>query len=160
MSDPYKSYVEVANRKIGYGHPTFVVAEIGINHNGSLDTACQMISEAHAAGAEAVKFQKRTIDAVYTEEELARERKSPFGDTNRALKEGLEFGLEELDHVLALLDPAFVMGGLEVLADLHRTGHAEVGLDEGGFELFQQVRVELPSAQQTPQRIRELLPRP
>ena len=50
----------IGERPVGDGHPCFVVAEIGINHNGSLDIARQLIDAAHAAGCDAVKFQKRT----------------------------------------------------------------------------------------------------
>lgn len=71
-----------------------VIAEIGINHNGSLDLAKKLIDKAKEAGADAVKFQKRTIEAVYTPEELAQPRESPFGTTNGDLKRALEFGLE------------------------------------------------------------------
>jgi len=69
----------------------YIIAELGINHQGSLTIAKQLIDAAKEAGADAVKFQKRTIEAVYTPEELARPRESVFGTTNRALKEGLEF---------------------------------------------------------------------
>jgi N-acetylneuraminate synthase len=69
-----------------------VIAEIGINHNGSLDAAKRLIEIAKGAGCSAVKFQKRTIEVVYTVEELARPRESPFGETNGDLKRGLEFG--------------------------------------------------------------------
>jgi len=68
-----------------------IVAEIGINHNGDIDIAKKMIDVAANAGCDAVKFQKRTIDLVYTEEELDKLRESPWGYTNRAQKEGLEF---------------------------------------------------------------------
>jgi len=57
--------VRIAEREIGPDHPTFVVAEIGINHNGSLETAKQLIDAAVAAGCNAVKFQKRSIEVVY-----------------------------------------------------------------------------------------------
>ncbi len=77
----------------------FVVAEIGINHNGDLDVAKQLISAAHAAGCDAVKFQKRDIDRVYTPEMLAQPRQSPWGTTQRAQKEGLEFGAAEYDEI-------------------------------------------------------------
>ena len=86
--------VEIADRRVGPEEPCFVVAEIGINHNGDLDNARKLISAAVAAGADAVKFQKRTVDVVYTPEELERPRESPFGSTNGELKRGLEFGQE------------------------------------------------------------------
>lgn len=73
----------------------FIVAEIGINHNGSLDIAKQLIDMAKACDCDAVKFQKRTIDKVYTQEELDKERITPFGKTNRDLKEALEFSFDE-----------------------------------------------------------------
>ena len=77
----------------------FVIAEIGINHNGDLDIAKRLIDEAKAAGCDAVKFQKRTIDIVYTAEVLAQPRQSPWGTTQRAQKEGLEFGAAEYDVI-------------------------------------------------------------
>lgn len=79
--------------------PVYIVAEIGINHNGSLDRAQALIAAAHAFGANAVKFQKRTVDIVYTKEELDRPRESPFGKTNGDLKRGLEFGYEEYTEI-------------------------------------------------------------
>jgi len=81
------------------GEPCYLVAEIGINHNGDLDLARQLISAAKLAGCDAVKFQKRTIEVVYTPEDLARPRENPFGDTNGDLKRGLEFGQEEYEAV-------------------------------------------------------------
>lgn len=77
----------------------FVIAEIGINHNGDLALAKKLIDGAAIAGANAVKFQKRTLDLVYTEEELDRPRETPFGSTNRALKARLEFGKCEFDEI-------------------------------------------------------------
>ena len=70
----------------------FIIAEAGINHNGDLGIAKQLIDMAADAGADAVKFQKRTIDNVYTKEFLESARESPWGKTQRAQKEGLEFG--------------------------------------------------------------------
>ena len=87
--------VQIRNTLVGDSHPCYVIAEIGINHNGDIDLAKRIIDIAIAAGCNAVKFQKRTIEIVYSEEELARPRESPFGDTNRALKYGLEFELDE-----------------------------------------------------------------
>ncbi len=69
----------------------FLIAEIGINHNGDLGIAKQLIDAAAEAGFDAVKFQKRTIDKVYTQEFLDAPRESPWGSTQRAQKEGLEF---------------------------------------------------------------------
>lgn len=77
----------------------FIVAEIGINHNGDIDIAKQLIDVAADAGANAVKFQKRTIDLVYTKEFLDSPRESPWGTTQRDQKEGLEFGLDEYQEI-------------------------------------------------------------
>ena len=78
---------------------TFIIAEIGINHNGELKLAKKLIDTAVVAGCDAVKFQKRTVDKVYTEEYLNSPRKSPWGETQRAQKEGLEFSKEEYDEI-------------------------------------------------------------
>lgn len=77
----------------------FIIGEIGINHNGSLKMAKELIDWAVLCGANAVKFQKRTIEKVYTKEELDRYRESPWGTTNRAQKMGLEFGRKEYDEI-------------------------------------------------------------
>src|SRR5437773_1819261 len=77
----------------------FVIAEIGINHNGDLNIARQLIDMAKNAGCDAVKFQKRTIDLVYEQAFLNSPRESPWGATQRAQKEGLEFGQREYDAI-------------------------------------------------------------
>ena len=76
-----------------------VLAEVGINHNGDLTIAKQLIDAAVSAGADAVKFQKRTIDLVYSKELLDSPRESPWGSTQREQKEGLEFGLEDFQEI-------------------------------------------------------------
>ena len=76
-----------------------IIAEIGINHNGDLSIAKQLIDVAAGAGADGVKFQKRSIDLVYTKEMLDSPRESPWGTTQRAQKEGLEFGEEEYREI-------------------------------------------------------------
>lgn len=83
--------ITIGSTTVGPDQPAFIVAEIGINHNGDIGMAKRLISVAVAAGCNAVKFQKRTIDVVYTEEELSKPRESPFGETNGDLKRGLEF---------------------------------------------------------------------
>ena len=85
--------MEHANKKV------FVIAEIGINHNGDMKICKELIDAAAAAGCDAVKFQKRTVDKVYTAEFLAEPRESPWGTTQRAQKEGLEFGLEDYQEI-------------------------------------------------------------
>ncbi len=77
----------------------FIIAEIGINHNGDVEIAKQLIDVAKIAGADAVKFQKRTIDLVYTKDMLDSLRESPWGTTQREQKEGLEFGLDEYKEI-------------------------------------------------------------
>lgn len=73
----------------------FFIAEIGINHNGDINIAKELIKLAKDAGCDAVKFQKRTIDIVYTKELLDSPRESPWGNSQRDQKKGLEFGLKE-----------------------------------------------------------------
>jgi N-acetylneuraminate synthase len=91
--------VNIAGAQIGTGNPCFVIAEIGINHNGDLAIAKRLIDVAIAAGCGAVKFQKRTVDVVYSAAELARVRESPFGNTNGELKRALEFGQEQYEEI-------------------------------------------------------------
>lgn len=91
--------VRIGNKIVGDGYPCFIIAEIGINHNGSVSLAKKMIDIAVTTGCDAVKFQKRTVDVVYTKEELAKERNSVFGKTNGDLKRGLEFGKEEYREI-------------------------------------------------------------
>ena len=91
--------VLLGGRFVGDGHPCYVLAEIGINHNGDTQIAQKLIDVAAFAGCEGVKFQKRTIDVVYTPAELAKPRESPFGETNGDLKRGLEFGRPEYEQI-------------------------------------------------------------
>jgi N-acetylneuraminate synthase len=93
------SKVKIGNKWVGQDEPCFIVAEIGINHNGDIDLAKRLISVAVAAGCDAVKFQKRTVEVVYSAEELAKARESPFGLTNGDLKFGLEFELDQYEEI-------------------------------------------------------------
>ena len=77
----------------------FIIAEIGINHNGDLSIAKDLIDVAKETGCDAVKFQKRTIDLVYKKEFLDSPRESPWGTTQREQKEGLEFGQKEYEMI-------------------------------------------------------------
>jgi len=77
----------------------FFIAEIGINHNGDVATAKKLIDQSMAIGCNAVKFQKRDIDTVYTQEYLNSSRQSPWGTTQRHQKMGLEFSESEYDEI-------------------------------------------------------------
>ena len=77
----------------------YIIAEIGINHNGSLDTCKKLITLASEVGCDAVKFQKRDINLVYDKEFLNSYRESPWGKTQRDQKEGLEFNLDEYKEI-------------------------------------------------------------
>lgn len=91
--------VRIGNSMVGYGHPCFMTAEIGINHNGDVNIAKKLIDVVVDAGWNGVKFQKRTVEVIYSPEELERSRESPFGTTNGDLKRALEFGLEEYKEI-------------------------------------------------------------
>ena len=77
----------------------FTIAEIGINHNGDLSIAKKLIDVAVAAGCNAVKFQKRAVEVVYSREFLDSPRESPWGTTQREQKNGLEFGEPQYDEI-------------------------------------------------------------
>jgi len=77
----------------------FIIAEIGINHNGDIKIAKDLIKVAFDTGCDAVKFQKRDIDLVYTKELLDSPRKSPWGTTQREQKQALEFGQKEYEEI-------------------------------------------------------------
>src|SRR3954471_4737551 len=91
--------VNIGKKQLGADRPCYIIAEIGINHNGDIDLAKRLISVAVAAGCDAVKFQKRTVDVVYSAEELAKPRENPFGATNGDLKYALEFEQEEYEEI-------------------------------------------------------------
>jgi len=117
--------VQVGKRSIGHDQPCFVVAEIGINHNGDVALAKKLIAAAATANCDAVKFQKRTVDVVYTAKELATPRPNPFGETNGDLKRGLEFSRE----AYAAIDDCCRMHGLMWTASCW---------DEGSVEFMEQ----------------------
>ena len=77
----------------------FIISEIGINHNGSLEIAKKLIDISSAAGCDAVKFQKRTVEKVYTKEILDSPRESPWGKTTREQKNGLEFSIKDFQKI-------------------------------------------------------------
>jgi N-acetylneuraminate synthase len=78
---------------------TFIIGEIGINHNGDINIAKQLMKAAKDAGCNAVKFQKRNIYKVYSKEQLAVPRESPWGDTTEAQKLGLEFSKDQYNEI-------------------------------------------------------------
>lgn len=94
-----ESYCQTPNMETQNNHHVFIIAEIGINHNGDINTAKELIKEAKYAGCDAVKFQKRTIDTVYSKELLDSPRESPWGTTQRHQKEALEFGQKEYEQI-------------------------------------------------------------
>ena len=77
----------------------FIIAEIGINHNGDMSICKELIDVAASAGCDAVKLQKRDLDKVYTQELLDSPRESPWGTTQRDQKRGLEFSKEEYQEI-------------------------------------------------------------
>jgi N-acetylneuraminate synthase len=91
--------VKIGDKLVGDGNPCYIVGEIGINHNGDLGIARRLIDLASFAEADAIKFQKRTVDVVYSADELAKPRENPFGPTNGHLKRGLEFGQDQYQNV-------------------------------------------------------------
>ena len=78
---------------------TYIISEIGINHNGDIELAKELILKSKKSGCDAVKFQKRDIYSVYTKEELAKPRESPWGTTNGQQKQGLEFGMAQYNDL-------------------------------------------------------------
>src|SRR5690242_11893771 len=88
--------VEIAGRRVGAGQPTYIIAEIGINHNGSVETAEQLIDVARAAGCDAVKFQKRTPELCVHEHQRSVPRETPWGMmTYLEYKQRIELGKRE-----------------------------------------------------------------
>src|SRR5512146_278267 len=77
----------------------YIIAEIGINHNGNVGLAKRLIDIAKTAGCDAVKFQKRTVELQCSAEELAKPRETPFGSTNGDYKRAIEFGRKEYDEI-------------------------------------------------------------
>lgn len=92
--------VTIGNRKVGDGHPAYIVAEIGINHNGNLEFAKQMILAAHQAGVDAVKFQKRTPELCVPEHQRSQMRETPWGYiTYLDYRYKVEFGQEDYEEI-------------------------------------------------------------
>ncbi|MCK6602114.1 MAG: N-acetylneuraminate synthase family protein [Bacteroidetes bacterium] len=95
-----KAEIKIGNRWVGDGHPVFVIAEIGINHNGSLDIARKLIEGAKAAGCDAVKFQKRTPEVCVPKDQRDILRDTPWGRmTYMDYRYKVEFGLEDYAEI-------------------------------------------------------------
>jgi len=95
-----KREVLIGDRLVGDGHPTYIVAEVGINHNGSLETACQLINIAAHNGADAVKFQKRTPELCVPPDQRNHMRETPWGYiTYLEYRYKVEFGPQEYTEI-------------------------------------------------------------
>lgn len=95
-----KREVKLGNRLVGDGHPVYIIAEIGINHNGDLDIAKQLIDAASEAGCDAVKFQKRTPELCVPKEQRDKMRHTPWGYiTYMEYREQVEFGENEFSEI-------------------------------------------------------------
>ena len=93
-------FVDLGRKRVGDGHPVYVIAEIGINHNGSLDLARKLILGAAHAGCDAVKFQKRTPEKCVPKDQWAVERETPWGRmTYIDYRHKVEFGVEEYREI-------------------------------------------------------------
>jgi N-acetylneuraminate synthase len=92
--------VTIGRRRVGGGAPTFIVAEIGINHNGDLDTALRLVEAAARAGVDAVKFQKRTPELCVPAEQRTHMRETPWGYISYfEYRQRIEFGRQEYDTI-------------------------------------------------------------
>jgi N-acetylneuraminate synthase len=92
--------VKIGNRMVGDGHPAYIIAEAGINHNGDIEIAKQLIHAAKHAGVDAVKFQKRTPELCVPPEQRNQMRETPWGYiTYMAYREKTEFGKKEYDEI-------------------------------------------------------------
>ncbi len=117
--------LKIGNTVIGYGQPIFIVAEIGINHNGDVNIAKQLIDGAVANGCDAVKFQKRTVPIVYTAEELAKPRQV----NESVLRNAVSRGVLSAEAVKRLIDSDFensTNGDLKWALELTRDEYREI----------------------------------
>ena len=94
------THISIGSRQIGEGQPVYVIAEIGINHNGDLEIAKKLMDVAASAGCDAVKFQKRTPELCVPEEQKSQIRETPLGTmTYLEYKERTEFGQQEYQQI-------------------------------------------------------------
>ena len=92
--------IEISGRMVGDGHPTYIIAEIGINHNGSVQIARELIKTASNAGVDAVKFQKRTPEICVPDHQKAQMRDTPWGYISYLdYRYKVEFGQEEYEEI-------------------------------------------------------------
>src|SRR4051794_355600 len=92
--------IKIGKKLVGDGHPAYIIAEIGINHNGDLETAKKMIEAAVHAGADAVKFQKRTPEVCTPPEQQKQMRETPWGYiTYLDYRYKVEFGKEAYGEI-------------------------------------------------------------
>src|SRR5688572_32223326 len=92
--------ITIGNRVVGDGHPVYVVGEIGINHNGSLDTAKRLMDAAKVAGCDAVKFQKREPELAVPRDQWDVRRETPWGTMSYLeYKRRIEFGRAEFAEI-------------------------------------------------------------
>jgi N-acetylneuraminate synthase len=99
-SNPMTDFIEVAGTRIGPGYPCFIIAEIGINHNGNLELVRRLIDVAVSAGCSAIKFQKRTPEISVPEDQKGRRRDTPWGRiTYLEYRHKVEFGRAEFEAI-------------------------------------------------------------
>lgn len=92
--------VKIGSKKIGVDQPCYIIAEIGINHNGSIELAKRLIHQAVSAGCDAVKFQKRTVERCVPDDQKDLRRETPWGEmTYLEYRHKVEFGLEEYKEI-------------------------------------------------------------
>ncbi len=92
--------IKIGNRLVGEGHPTYIIAEIGINHNGSIEIAKELIKSSFDAGVDAVKFQKRTPELCVPEHQKDQMRDTPWGYISYLdYRYQVEFGQEEYEEI-------------------------------------------------------------
>jgi len=120
-----KGSISIGNHSIGEDSACFVIAEIGINHNGSMEIAKQLIDASVDAGADAVKFQKRTISVVYSEEDLQRPREVPTEILKTAIERNA-LPLENVDRLTASNFEETTNGDLKWALEFTESEYAEI----------------------------------